>query len=62
VEKKPTYEDFIRRMGASEKVEHELERGVQYHHAGQLDKAEEIYRRILEVAPMIQGPYIFWVS
>jgi protein O-GlcNAc transferase len=49
--KKPAYDEYIRRMNESQKVNVELGRAVHYHKSGQLRKAEDIYLRILQTNP-----------
>lgn len=49
--RKPSYEEFMRTMYESQKIDSELKRGLDYHESGELQKAEDIYRSVLEVNP-----------
>jgi protein O-GlcNAc transferase len=51
MDKKPTSDELLRRMYESYETNRQLEKGVEYHKSGQLQKAEEIYKKILKTNP-----------
>jgi Flp pilus assembly protein TadD len=51
MDKKPAYEEFVRRIYESQKIDIELQKAIQHHQSGQLQMAEVGCRRILEISP-----------